>query len=560
MIDLDKNVEKIKQYVREKGIASIMRSTLFLACSMTCVYQCTESIFEYYKYNTNMQVRISSPDDQSMPAITVCRQMTASEYFDLLLQNDLEYAKKYNDKNSKSSSTVPVDQNLTEEQEEAKQWGALSHIADYVRQSSKNSKDLFNIIKIFLNVSCTDVRTRTPQPCEMSANRIEHFTQRRICVTYFSRLYTNFNFSENNFKNGSENGTEKQEDQERVFAWLQIDNPNNDIFVYIHTSKAMPDINLYDLEMTRSRVFNNRTYGIIYSKFWVQRLEPPYATLCSNYIAQRKGPMDPLSEFGCITRCKKRIWKENASDPCIPIDLTVVLQSDDVIYNICNCTVKPCDLTLQSCQKCPEADDEEYKKLVRNCERSCHQDCYEEYYQKDIFELQDDFKMKTWQKYDVNKTDRMVETNQTLVFLAAKYHEELSYTHAPKMVSFDFFAAMGGLFSLWIGASVLTIFDFLEFLVKLWLRMHSHVKMTTDKFKNSKEQRAPRNPGIRVRHDEKRRREILGEYQPTINYPPGYQPGWNQPYPAHQTSPYPAHRIRHGEIRPRAPNFNSYHY
>src|ERR1700761_6423330 len=113
------------------------------------------------------------------------------------------------------------------------------------------------------------------------------------------------------------------------------------------------------------------------------------------------------------------------------------------------------------------------------------------------------------------------------------------------MVSFDFFAAMGGLFSLWIGASVMTIYDCLQVLIKLWLHMHSHVKKTTDKFTKNLNQR---NQGIRVRHDEKRRREIFGEYHHQINYQ--HQPGF---YPGYQ--PNPTHRIR-----PRAPNNYSYHY
>lgn len=265
----------------------------------------------------------------------------------------------------------------------------------------------------------------------------------------------------------------------------------------------MPDINLYDIEMSRSRLFGNTTYGLIYTKFTVRRLEYPYSTNCRNYIEERKDKYDVLSEFGCIAKCKKKFWMQKEGYACVPMDLNFIMESEDQLFKVCNCTVRPCDKTLQHCEKCPEADEDEYKSYLETCEAECLEDCYEEFYQKDMFELKDDFRDVIWQKYEIHP--EKLSNNQTLIFMAAKYAEEVSYTHTPKTSEFDFFAALGGLFSLWIGASILTIYDVGVFLVKFGI----HVKSNIDKGKHMLNTRFSKR--IKIPREDTRRNQLYDD-------------------------------------------------
>ena len=500
MVYFQKELAKAKEFFYKQEIkwTVVIRSTIYMICCGVMLYQVYSSCTEYYKYNTVVQIKIAKPVDQDMPAISVCRQITVTEYLDLLRKNDQQFAEKH-----PAQSTQTTSSPLTEEDEEKKEWAGLAQLASFFQLPNKSSRDLFNAISESLKVECKDVRSGTGPDCYMSAFPIHSFNHKRICVTFFSKLYINYNFSENNFNISENNGTEKEEDRELLLAWLKIDNPTNDSFVYIHTSKSMPDINLYDLEMTRSRLFSSQTYGVIYHRYWVRRLEDPYITKCYSYKENRATEMDPLSEFGCISQCKKRYWINETTDSCIPIDLVYIIESGDSAQNICNCTVKKCDNTLNTqCIKCPQADSEEYKTYSKNCEDNCLQDCYEEYYQKDMFELKDDFKNKIWTKYEISEKD--VSPNQTLVFLAAKYHEEMSYTHVPKATMFDFFGLLGGLFSLWIGASVMTIYDVLLFLFKFTVRAHKTFKLTKDKLGQKLQNQ------IKIRGEMRKNRNIYG--------------------------------------------------
>ena len=181
---------------------------------------------------------------------------------------------------------------------------------------------------------------------------------------------------------------------------------------------------------------------MIYSKYSVTRLEKPYITKCHNY-SRRHRTDDPLSEFGCINKCRKDFWKSDSrTKRCLPIDLVFVMESSDAEEKVCDCTVKKCDHTVNKCEKCAEAETEEYKQYSTNCENDCSQDCYEEFYTKDMFELKDEFKHSFWLKYNINKDN--VTDNQTIVFVAVKNLEEISYKHVPKTNEFDFFATLGG--------------------------------------------------------------------------------------------------------------------
>lgn len=492
---MDINGRKLRVLASNIHLNDKIRAVVYVICCAVLLYQVTISCIDYYSFKTVVQIKIAKSDKMEIPAISVCKQIKISQYLELLKTNDPKFAKKLSLLMSSRKSEEFAESSA--EAEASAETLALEAISLFFDNENKDANSFFNIIKGILDVNCTDVQSHAPVDCTLRAERINSFTQRRVCVTFFSKLFVNYLKNDSNFSI-TENFTQKLDFHESMFAWIRINNPSDDVFIYLHTSQSMPDISLNDLEMTKSRVFKNKTYGIIYYKYFVNRLEPPYITECYNYTRNRRDPEDPLSEFGCIERCKKRYWKNKTHDKCLPIDLVFVMESNDSKEKICNCTVKPCDISLNKCQKCEEAESPEYKLWTINCENNCRQDCYEEYYQKDMFELKYDYEVVMWKKFNID-ADR-VNINTTIIFLAAKYLEEISYTHVPKMSQFEFFAALGGLFSLWIGASVLTIYDVIQGLFKIGIDVRKRAlenKLLFWRIKNMTNEEL-RNPNHRV--------------------------------------------------------------
>src|ERR1700742_2577622 len=130
------------------------------------------------------------------------------------------------------------------------------------------------------------------------------------------------------------------------------------------------------------------------------------------------------------------------------------MESDDLDHPLCNCTFKKCDNTKNYCRLCMETPTDDYRRYSYQCERKCRKSCFDEFYQNSLFEINGEIQDAILSKYKINSSDIAPDT--ILVFIATKYAEEFHYTHTPKMSLFDFVAMIGGLFSLWVGASVIT--------------------------------------------------------------------------------------------------------
>ena len=225
MIELAKKYAVVKDLLLEKNIRApaIIRAVIYVICCIVMFYQVSSSCLEYYQYKTVVQIRITNQEKQNMPAISVCRQMKATEYLELLKNSDPEFEAKFANKAMSTTAEMKTDLNTTEEKEEEKQWDALANISHYfdLTDPPRTPKTFFDIVKPSLQVTCYDVRTSEPKPCEAVSDVINSFSQRRICVTYFSNLYINYNFSDDKF-NISDNVTEKEENKESVFAYLSV--------------------------------------------------------------------------------------------------------------------------------------------------------------------------------------------------------------------------------------------------------------------------------------------------------------------------------------------------
>ena len=252
MSKLHKKWAKFNAYLKGPEITwnRVIRSIVYVICSAVMFYQVSFSCIEYYNYKTVVEIKIAKSDEIEMPSITVCKQMNTKEYLNSLRKSDKEFAELCPEINELKSQQNKNLNNETEEQVIKEELDALKNVSQYFEIEDRDANTFFDIMKDHLKVECMDLRSGTGRTCDQTQPAINSFTQKRICRTFFSKILSNMNESENSFNISEDNSTEKEENSERVFAYLQIDNPLNDIFIYIHTSKSMPDINLYDIEMS----------------------------------------------------------------------------------------------------------------------------------------------------------------------------------------------------------------------------------------------------------------------------------------------------------------------
>lgn len=110
-----------------------------------------------------------------------------------------------------------------------------------------------------------------------------------------------------------------------------------------------------------------------------------------------------------------------------------------------------------------------FKKSVFWKQQDCYQDCKEEFYTFELVEVDNDGGNE--------ETGNQLNQSFSSISLFARVTEELSYVHRPQMVFVEFFSYLGGLFSVWIGGSVLMGYDIIVHVVRFIRRKyHQHTK------------------------------------------------------------------------------------
>jgi hypothetical protein len=277
---------------------------------------------EYFSYKTIVMIKIARPEVVKLPAISVCRKISPAIYYKALRKGQPVEESKVNTLND------------------------IKHELDhYFVDKSHTAVTLYRLLKekegfIKCHVPNFDVRN---EECTVKHKAIHSFNHKRMCTTFFSQLYVNHQVNESQI-NASKNFSESTESMESMIAWFWIENPyNQDAHILIHTSYSMPDVNLYDMEHTRTRIDSDKSYGILYDKKTVERQPPPYATQCNDYYASRTNRDDALSQFGCTRSCEKRYWKNKVGRGCIPLDMGSVIEiKSEKRMGFCICLAEAC--------------------------------------------------------------------------------------------------------------------------------------------------------------------------------------------------------------------------
>ncbi len=233
------------------------------------------------------------------------------------------------------------------------------------------------------------------------------------------------------------------------FTELSYDNilRKGDIFVVVHESKSHPEDKLVAYASRRFLIKNNRNYDLIFHKKNILRLPKPYKTDCHPYEEEvNSSSVYGLSRELCLFKCrtKRTVSKFN----CLRYTSETIFEDQFSDSKVCNSSVL---LNVNE-------DGIYYFEAIQaiKCFQECRPECVQEVYSFDLHEV--DRSDGDLINYNIYKNATNSE-NISLVSVMVRLFDEISYIHLPKMRLTDFWSSFGGLLGLWLGLSVLAIYD-----------------------------------------------------------------------------------------------------
>ncbi|XP_023234266.1 degenerin mec-10-like [Centruroides sculpturatus] len=192
------------------------------------------------------------------------------------------------------------------------------------------------------------------------------------------------------------------------------------------------------------RVKPGRIYNLQLKAIEENLLDSPYGTNCTRYEQLiDRGISGSYSRDFCIIECKKELWLKECN--CVFGE-----------YNL--------DFTGNFCDKV-----EEYK-CIRDvdedeCYNKCKKSCELRYFEYEIDQLEiEQYHVEnfTWDKNDDWWNNERIWYSTISVYY--KRPEILIYKYKPQYELIEFFSYIGGYIGIWLGISLIAVFDFLEML------------------------------------------------------------------------------------------------
>ncbi|GFR27235.1 uncharacterized protein TNCT_311051 [Trichonephila clavata] len=183
-----------------------------------------------------------------------------------------------------------------------------------------------------------------------------------------------------------------------------------------------------------------KTYNIFVNQRITVRLPEPYETNCTDYLKlwQENGGYGPLTGKACVEKCKMESMMKSVG--CISHSVSYPNN-----YTICEDKSSfPSDMIREKC--------------MRECSESCREVSY-------ILrsEIKSDQSEKCSEE-DLNCKKKDLYLN----FIFNRLELEM-FVHEPKYESVEMFSYIGGYMGMWLGISLIALFDFLETLAFLLL-------------------------------------------------------------------------------------------
>ena len=268
--------------------------------------------------------------------------------------------------------------------------------------------------------------------------RAEQENDQRKCFTFFSALdkeyrHTKIDLNQIQF----------------VIRWKDYWFPP-DLFkmyyVSIHSPNTLPDSkvgkNFVEFDY-------NADYLSTYSMVSIDRLDPSYDTHCNDYdIDYVHANFNMKSD--CIASCYQKTMKEMCNLQGYLVKSPFLLRRQLIEHE-----------DAEILRGCPQ--EKEDFKVITQCTNQCRSNCKFKYY---LFD-----------KKVTRPHGHMISS----IFLRHNGMPDLFIRHIPEITSLSFISNFGGLLGMWLGLSILTIFNITFQLIKLFTKFKQYNTMNVDK-------------------------------------------------------------------------------
>ncbi len=198
---------------------------------------------------------------------------------------------------------------------------------------------------------------------------------------------------------------------------------DSQVFVTVHPSLQLPKSDdLHNNEM-RSKIVVNSRSNLFFTKKTIIRLSHPFGTECIYY------PKTTSREL-CFNECAKNRVKKIKN--CIHDKTILIHNTTDDEYFICKNQFLMNDIFFES--------------VERYCNTKCIASCVEEIFDYELLGPQ--------------KNSKISNEFETKIDFHFKSENELVFTYRPRMTAIDFLGNFGGLMSLWLGLSFISLYDY----------------------------------------------------------------------------------------------------
>jgi len=428
------------------GTAATFKVVFVLICSTFLICQTVNLIEEYFEYNTIIMVENDVYNSMvEFPSISICEKYPSIG----VINGTVVFKYKFPIGNSikllKSNMMTKGDNTVVGYIEIGKygQAGNKERIRNgYFNLTAKSNFAPFND----QTIKCSIFSDR--QDCYAKMHAVSSVAQ---CRTYFSQIDSPGKVSQKMIRKLSKAETRETNN---IMASFYINFtegsyenvlPKGDLFVVVHDSKTFPNDRALVYASRRFLLKPNKNYDLLFNKKTTVKLPKPYKTDCFDYKEDiNSSNIYGLSQELCSLKCRTEgiLSKYN----CLRYGSEVLYESDYVDSMICNVSLLM-DTSDRSIYY------HEYLKR-QECYQKCKIECIQQVFNFELNEV--DRSDGDIVNYCINATN---DQNITLVTVMAKLFDDINYIHLPKMNFIDFWSSLGGLFSLWLGLSVIAVYD-----------------------------------------------------------------------------------------------------
>ncbi|KAG8175643.1 hypothetical protein JTE90_009122 [Oedothorax gibbosus] len=201
--------------------------------------------------------------------------------------------------------------------------------------------------------------------------------------------------------------------------------------VLVHDPRALDNPNDEGLTL-----LSGKTYIIYLSQTVTKRQPAPFRTNCTDYLKlwRENGGRGPLTRKSCSAKCKME--RSLQSFGCVPLGISYPNNN-----TLCNFYGAP-------------------SEIRDGCSRECADACTENTYHLRV-EIQEEQSLKC-PADDIN-----CKQQDMMLFFSFNRFEVTTFMHEPKFESVSVFSYIGGYVGMWLGVSLVALFDLAETLVNL---------------------------------------------------------------------------------------------